>query len=124
PVLTRSLSHSSKITLPLEHSKVIKSSTRKSKRKSNKYEAEIRHMVSDFLKMLGPHPDIPEHESNKEWSLIASIPAPAIKVYKLMGSVNCFKVIADIRATPETAFDLLSGASECSNFLFPVPIFF
>ncbi|KAJ3300405.1 hypothetical protein HK104_000919 [Borealophlyctis nickersoniae] len=61
-------------------------------------------MTSHFLSLADPVPE----GADDPWQLVATLPDPVVQVYKLRNTDFCFKVVADIHATPETAFDLLS----------------
>ncbi|KAJ3032901.1 hypothetical protein HDV00_006990 [Rhizophlyctis rosea] len=66
--------------------------------------AEIDDMVDSFLSLADEPGDTPD----SPWQLAASIGTPFVEVYKHKASEFCFKVVADLDASPETAFDLLS----------------
>jgi hypothetical protein len=58
---------------------------------SNKYSADLTSMVLDFITLF-------QQQSN--WELVSD--SPTIKVYRMDGKENCFKVIAELGVTAET----------------------
>lgn len=48
------------------------------------------------------------HHIPDQWTLVCDQQSPQLKVYKYNTRDNCFKVIAQLSSTPESAFDILS----------------
>ncbi|KAJ3203453.1 hypothetical protein HK099_001504, partial [Clydaea vesicula] len=70
-----------------------------------KYDLLVKSMVHDFLDLAAP-----ENQNNK-WSQVAKVNEGKILVFKLVGSTNCFKVIAELDTSAATAFDILADVT-------------